>query len=206
MTTVRCDMSISLDGYICGPDAQEPPYVDAGFFRVTRWVQQLESWRDRQHLAGGVGGQDDDVVAEMFAQAGAYVMGRRMFDSGEVPWGEEPPFRAPVFVVTSRPREPLVRAGGTTFTFVTDGLASAIAQAREAAAGRHVAISGGAQVVQQAIAAGLLDELHLHVAPVLLGGGTRLLDGSLAGPVELERSRVIGSPDVTHLSFRFPPQ
>jgi dihydrofolate reductase len=208
MTRVRCDMSVSVDGFICGPKAQEPPYLDDGFFRVTSWLTELATWRERQGMAGGADHEDDEVIASVFEQAGAYVMGRRMFDSGEQPWGDEPPFRAPVFVITHREREPLQRAGGTVFYFVTDGVSSAIAQARAAAGDRHVAVSGGASAVQQVITAGLLDELHLHVAPVLLGGGTRLFDRLRPGMVELDRFRLATSTGndggLTHLSFRFP--
>ena len=204
MTLVRCDMTVSLDGYICGPTARRPPYLDEGFFRITSWLTRLASWRERQGMAGGVDDADDALVAEMFAQAGAYVMGRRMFDSGEGPWGAEPPFHAPVFVVTHRDRAPLERGGGTTFFFVTDGVQAAIDRAKAAAGDRHVHVSGGAQIVQQALAAGLLDELHLHISPVLIGGGTRLFEGDLPDFIELERLRVADARDITHLSFRLP--
>lgn len=122
MSNVRTDMTVSLDGYICGLAAQQPPYLDKGFFRITEWAIEHQAWRERAGFDGGLQGGDDALLKEMFAQAGAYVMGRRMFDSGEEPWGESPPFRAPVFVVTHRAREPLIRKDGTTFHFVTDGL------------------------------------------------------------------------------------
>jgi dihydrofolate reductase len=208
VTTVRCDMSVSLDGFICGPKAKDPPYFDDGFFRVTAWLTELATWRERHAgWEGGARDADDDVLADTLAQAAAYVMGRRMFDSGEEPWGPEPPFRAPVFVVTHRQREPLERAGGTTFHFVTGGLGAAVDQAKAAADDGHVAISGGASTVQQAITAGLLDELHLHITPVLLGAGTRLLDNLPAQILELDRTRLATSPSsqgVSHLSFAFP--
>ena len=203
MTRVRCDMSVSLDGYICGPKAKEPPYLDEGFFRVTSWLTDLAAWREREGMTGGVSNADDELVADMFRQAGAYVMGRRMFDSGEEPWGDAPPFRAPVFVVTSREREPLERQGGTTFNFVTGGVRAAVERATAVAGDQHVAVSGGASIVQQVIAADLLDELHLHVTPVLLGGGTRLLEGGRPAIVELDPIRVLASHGVTHLSFSF---
>jgi len=120
MTKVRSDMSVSLDGYVCDPKAKDPPYLDEGFFRVTSWATELATWRERRGRGSGTTDVDDAVVAEMFAQAGAYVMGRRMFDSGEEPWGDDPPFKAPVFVVTHRARESLERSGGTAFFFVTD--------------------------------------------------------------------------------------
>ena len=133
-------------------------------------------------------------------------MGRRMADGGEVPWGEEPPFRAPVFVVTHRRREALVRKGGTTFTFVTDGIASAVEQARAAAGDKNVAVAGGGSLVRQVLAAGLLDELELHIVPVVLGTGMRLLDPALGldemEGIELIPTRVVHSPAVTHIRYQ----
>lgn len=133
-------------------------------------------------------------------------MGRRMADGGEIPWGDTPPFRAPVFVVTHRPRPTLHRQGGTSFTYVTDGVASAIEQARAAADGKNVAIAGGGTLLRQVIKLGLLDELELHVAPVILGDGVRLLDADLdldgKQGIELTPMRVISTPDVTHIRYR----
>ena len=129
-------------------------------------------------------------------------MGRRMFDEGEVGWPDPPPFRAPVFVLTHYTREPWVRQGGTTFTFVTDGIESAVEQAKAAAGDKDVQIAGGANVVQQSVKAGLLDELQIHLAPVLLGDGVRLFERMGPEDVELEGTRVIDSPRVTHLGFR----
>jgi dihydrofolate reductase len=139
-------------------------------------------------------------------------MGRKMFNGGAGPWeddpnadgwwGDDPPFRVPVFVLTHHPREPVTKAGGTSFTFVTDGVESALEQARAAAGEKDVYLAGGASIVQQYLRAGLLDELQIHVAPVLLGGGTRLLDDLGADPPKLETTRVIESPNVTHLRYR----
>ena len=132
-------------------------------------------------------------------------MGRRMADGGELPWGDDPPFRAPVFVVTHRPRETLVRQGGTSFTYVTDGLASAIDQARAAAKGKNVAVAGGGSLVRQVLKAGLLDELELHIAPVVLGAGMRLLDADLQladkEAIELTPTRVVHTPEITHIRY-----
>src|SRR5262245_14217368 len=132
-------------------------------------------------------------------------MGRRMADGGEVPWGEEPPFHAPVFVVTHRPRATLVREGGTSFTYVTDGVASAVEQARAAAGGKDVAVSGGGTLLRQVLEAGLLDELELHVVPVVLGSGMRLLGGDLGltekEAIELTPTRVVHTPEVTHVRY-----
>ncbi|MBP2706458.1 dihydrofolate reductase family protein [Microbispora sp. RL4-1S] len=210
MTKVTAQMSVSLDGCYAGRRHGGAPadWLDsaeaAGFFRVTRWVTAAMAWRERQGFAGGEQNADSNIVAEAFESAGAYVMGRRMADGGEVPWGEEPPFRAPVFVVTHRPRE-TVRRGATSFTYVTDGVASAVEQARAAAGGKNVAIAGGGTLLRQVIAAGLLDELELHVAPVVLGAGMRLLDAGLGladkEGIELTPTRVIHTPNVTHLRY-----
>ncbi|MBM7788834.1 dihydrofolate reductase family protein [Tenggerimyces flavus] len=209
MTLVTAEMSISLDGYFAGPRSDETDWTKSpealGFFRITRWVVNAQSWRERMGYAGGEQSVNSDLAAELTARNGAYVMGRRMADGGEGPWGEEPPFHGPVFVVTHRERETRHCQGGTSFTYVTDGLESAIAQAREAANGKNVLISGGGTTVQQAIAAGQVDELVLHIAPVLLGEGQRLLDNlgvSTGHGRELTPERVVHTQDVTHLVYR----
>ena len=142
------------------------------------------------------------MFKESTARVGAYVMGKRMFDEGEVGWPDPSPFRAPVFVLTGSPREPWVRQGGATFHFVTEGIEGALQRAREVAGGKDVRIAGGANVVQQFLEAGLVEEIQVHHAPVLLGDGVRLFERIGAGPVELEITRVIDSPSVTHLSYR----
>ena len=214
MTKVTAQMSVSLDGFTTGPrdprgaesmagwtDGPEAP----GFFRVTRWAVDAMAWRQRQGFAGGEQSVNSTIIEETFAAAGAYVMGRRMFDAGEVPWGDSPPFRAPVFVVTHRPREVLTKEGGTSFTFVTDGVEQAVELARKAAGDKDVAVAGGATVVRQVLQAGLLEELELHIAPVVLGDGQRLVDASLGlGPdegIELTPVRVVEAPDVTHVRY-----
>ncbi|MGP3963152.1 dihydrofolate reductase family protein [Nonomuraea sp. 3N208] len=210
MTKVTAQMSVSLDGYYAGArHSGDGNWMDsaeaAGFFRITRWVIDARAWRERQGFAGGEQDTNSDIVAETFEAAGAYVMGRRMADGGEVPWGEEPPFRAPVFVVTHRPRQVLMRRGGTSFTYVTDGIASAIEQARAAANGKNVAVAGGGSLVRQVLKAGLLDELELHIVPVVLGTGMRLLDTDLhladKEAIELTATRVVDTPNVTHLRY-----
>jgi dihydrofolate reductase len=165
------------------------------------------SWRDRLGFEGGERNTNSEILEETFASAGAYVMGRRMADGGEVPWGDEPPFHAPVFVVTHRPREVLHREGGTSFTYVTDGVEAAVDQAREVAGGKNVAIAGGGTLLAQVLAAGLLDELEIHIAPVLLGDGMRLFDPAVLGlgsheGIELTPIRVVEDPEVTHVRFR----
>jgi dihydrofolate reductase len=211
MTIVTAQMSVSLDGVYAGPKHTDmPTWLEgpeaAGFFRVTRWAIDAEAWRQRLGFTGGEENTNSEVIAETYRAAGAYVMGRRMADGGEIPWGDDPPFRAPVFVVTSRPRETLVRNGGTSFTYVTTGIESAIEQARAAANGRNVAIAGGGTLLRQVIKLGLLDELELHIVPVILGDGMRLLSselglGSREG-IELTPARVIAAPDVTHIRYQ----
>jgi dihydrofolate reductase len=210
MTTLRCDISTSLDGFVAGPNPTiESPLGDGGM-QLHEWVFGLASWMESHGVEGeGATGPDDDLVREQLAQQGAVVMGRRMFSGGEGAWeddtmaggwwGDTPPFRMPVFVLTHHARETLV-LGETSFIFVTDGVESAYEQARAAAGGKDVAVAGGANVVQQCLAAGLLDELQVHIAPVLLGDGVRLFAGG--EQARLEVVRVVGSPDVTHVKYR----
>jgi len=201
MSKVIVDMGMSLDGFVAGPNAGPENALGDGGMRIHQWVFAVEGWRERQGLKGGQTNQDDEVVKEATDHVGAYVMGRRMFDEGEVGWPDPPPFQAPVFVLTNRAREPWVRQGGTTFTFVTDGIQSALEQARAAAGEKDVRIAGGADAIQQFLKAGLIDEIQIHLAPVLLGDGVRLFDQTGPEPVELEGTRVIESPQVTHLRF-----
>ena len=202
MGTVHASLGMSLDGFVAGPNAGPNNPLGDGGMRIHRWVYDLEGWRERQSLQGGKTNPDDEVSRETYDRTGAFVMGRRMFDEGEVGWPDPPPFRAPVFVLTKRAREPWVRQGGTTFTFVTDGVESALEQARAAAGEKDVLVSGGANTLGQFVEAGLLDELQIHLAPVLLGEGVRLFEGIDPENVELERMRVIDSPRVTHLRYR----
>lgn len=202
MGRVMANISMSLDGFVAGPGAGAGNPLGDGGERLHQWVYGLESWREAHGLEGGVAGRDAEVVEEAVADTGAVVMGRRMFDCGEGPWGEEPPFHTPVFVLTHRAREPLARAGGTTFTFVTEGVDTAVRRAREAAGGRSVSVAGGAEAIGQCLAAGLLDEIQIHLVPVLLGAGTRLFAVPGAERAVLERTRVVDSPAVTHLRYR----
>jgi dihydrofolate reductase len=214
MTKVTAQMSMSLDGYYTGPrDTENPKDMSGwmkgpeapGFFRVTRWIVNAMAWRQRQGITGGEQSVDSDILEETFAAAGAYVMGRRMFDAGEVPWGDEPPFNAPVFVVTTRARDVLERQGGTSFTFVTEGVERAVELARDAAGDKDVAVAGGGELLRQVLTAGLLDQLELHIAPVLLGDGQRLFDPSLGlgsdDGIELVPTRVVEGPAVTHVRY-----
>ena len=211
MTIVTAQMSLSVDGFYAGPkQADTQTWLDGpeapGFFRVTRWAIDAEAWRQRMGFRGGDNNTNSEIITETFQAAGAYVMGCRMADGGEVPWGDDPPFRAPVFVVTSRPRPVLPRQGGTSFTYVTDGVLSAIEQARAVANGKNVAIAGGGTLLRQVIKLGLLDELELHVVPVILGDGMRLLTPELGlgtkEGIELTVARVVTTPDATHIRYQ----
>jgi len=199
MQTVFAQMAISLDGYVAGPGDGPGSPLGGGGERVHEWVFGVAAWRERQGLSGGRTDADHEIVAEATARSGAAVMGRRMFDNGEAPWGRNPPFRMPVFVVTHEAREPLVRQGGTTFAFDTDGIVSALRRARAAAGDKDIEIAGGADIVQQYLVAGLLDELEIHLAPVFLGGGVRLFDRPELAGVRLQPTRVVASPGVTHV-------
>lgn len=212
MTKVTVDISMSLDGFVAGPNPSLEQPLGEGGEGLHEWVVGLETWRERHGLAGGETNPDDEVVAESIDATGATVMGRRMFSGGAGAWeddpnadgwwGDDPPFRHAVFVLTRHPRATVTKQGGTTFTFVTDGIESALEQARAAAGDKNVLVAGGADVVQQYLSAGLVDELQIHVAPILLGGGARLFDHLGAEEVELESTRVIQSPAVTHLRYR----
>jgi dihydrofolate reductase len=198
---VKVDISTSLDGFITGPDDRPGQELGEGGEQLHEWGFGLAGWRNRHGLEGGETGPDDDVLEEASSNVGAIVMGPRMFDLGEGPWGDDPPFRVPVFVVTHRAGDTLEKEGGTTFTFVTDGVESALDRAREAAGDKNISVAGGAETVQQLVAAGLVDEIQLHVAPLFLGRGKRLFD-QLGKEIELERMRVVDSPAVTHLKYR----
>jgi dihydrofolate reductase len=201
MSSVTIDVGMSLDGFIAGPNAGPQNALGDGGHRIHRWVYDLEAWRERQSLRGGQANRDDQVLREAYENVGAFVMGRRMFDEGEAGWPDPPPFRAPVFVLTNHGRDPWVRKGGTTFTFVTDGIQSALERAKEAAGEKDVRISGGADTLDQFLRAGFVDEMQIHLASVILGGGVRLFEGVGAGGLNLEKIRVIDSPEVTHMAF-----
>src|SRR5436190_5613995 len=181
MARLRFKISMSLDGFIAGPNQSVDNPLGIGGMRLHEWVFPLAAWRSMIGLEGGEVNESTPVVEESLANVGATVMGRNMFGGHPGPWlptnpwngwwGRNPPFHHPVFVLTHHPRDPVVKQGGTTFTFVTDGIESALAQAREAAGDKDVAIGGGANVAQQYLKAGLLDELRVHIAPILLGDG-----------------------------------
>lgn len=197
---MHADITVSLDGFVAGRnDGPDLPLGEGGE-RLHEWIFGLESWRKPHGLEGGEQNRDSEVLDEALRHNGAVVIGKRMFENAQG-WGENPPFHVPVFVLTHEAREPLAREGGTTFTFVTDGAESALEQAKAAAGDQAVVVAGGANTIQQYLAAGLLDELQIHVVPLLLGGGVRLFEG-LDRQLELELTRVVDSPAVTHLRYR----
>ncbi len=212
MTRLTLNITMSLDGFVAGPNQTlEQPLGDGGE-RIHEWMVGLASFRERHGMEGGTTNPDSEVLEESVSATGAVVMGRRMFSGGAGPWeddpnadgwwGDDPPFHVPVFVLTHHPREPVTKEGGTSYTFVTDGIEAALEQARAAAEDKDVSVAGGASVAQQYLKAGLLDELQVHVAPMLLGDGVRLFDQLGTEPAQLEVTRAIESPAVTHLRYR----
>jgi dihydrofolate reductase len=208
MSLVRCQISISIDGFIAGPNQSLENPIGEGGLRLHEWAFATASWREQQGQTGGARGIDSDVLDEVVQNVGAYIMGRKMFGGGNGRWneswkgwwGDNPPYHVPVFVLTHQPRAPLPMQGGTTFNFVIDGIESALAQARSAAGQKDIVIAGGAHAIQQYLAAGLLDELYLHVVPIVLGAGERLLE-NVDDPT-LKPVQVIASPNVTHVRYR----
>jgi dihydrofolate reductase len=197
MGKVTFDISVSLDGFVAGPNDGPENGLGDGGEALHEWVVKLRSWREAHGYEGGEEGPDSELLSESFAQVGAIIVGRRMFDNARE-WGDEPPFRMPVFVVTHRGRESLEK-GETTFHFV-DGVEPALERAREAAGDKDIAIGGGASVIQQYLAAGVIDEFQLHLVPLFLGGGVRLFEP--APGRSFEKVRAIDSPTVTHLEYR----
>ena len=212
MSKLRCQISISLDGFVAGPSQSEENPLGEGGERLHDWSVELAAWRQAHGKQGGEVNASARVFEEAVENIGAAVMGRNMFgpigggDWGDEQWtgwwGDEPPYHYPVFVLTHYPRDPVVMKGGTTYHFVTDGLESALDQAKEAAGGKDVMLWGGANVANQYLAAGLLDELELHVVPLLLGGGARLFDNLGDAEVRLEQVRAVEASGVTHLKYR----
>jgi len=210
MSKVRVHISTSLDGYAAGPNQSEENPLGEGGEQLHDWLVGLEAWRKPHGMEGGKTEASTPVVEEATANVGAEIMGRGKFGPpgggpwGDDPWpgwwGDDPPFHMPVFVVTHHEREPLTLSD-TTFTFVTDGIESALGQAREAASGEDVLIGGGAEIINQYLAAGVVDEVEIHVGPILLGGGERLFEG--IGPdLKLEQLRAVEAPGVAHLKYR----
>jgi dihydrofolate reductase len=211
MSRVKAQISISLDGCIAGPNQSEEHPLGEGGEDLHEWVIKLTSWRDAHGREGGEDNPSDAVIKAAQEDTGAVVMGRNMFGPVRGPWtepawtgwwGDDPPFHTPVFVLTHHEREPLQMEGDTTFFFVTGGVENAIVQAKEAAGDLDVSIGGGADTIQQAIAAGLLDELLLNQVPIVLGDGRHLLENLGEPAPKFALTQVIEGPEAAHLYYR----
>ena len=208
---LRFQITMTLDAYIAGPNQGIDHPLGEGAEQIHDWAFATRTFRQVHGMDGGETGPDDDVARETVENVGATIMGRNMFSPDRGPWGSDPwkgwwgdnpPFHHPVFVLTHHPREPLAMQGGTTFTFVTGGIESALEQAMTAAAGKDVTIGGGAGVAQQYLAAGLVDEVELHLVPLLLRGGTRLFENLGGSDLKLDPVRTVAGQGVTHLKYR----
>ena len=201
---------MSLDGFSAGPEQSKKNPLGLGGERLHEWAIRLEAWRKPHGLEGGEVNESARVMEESLANIGATIMGRNMFGGHPGPWnvaepwngwwGTDPPFHHPVFVLTHHPRPPLVLEGGNSFTFVTDGIESALEQAQRAARGKDVSLAGGANAAQQYLSAGLVDEMEISLVPTLLGAGERLFEG-IGDLGDLRLVRTVAAPDVTHLKF-----
>ncbi len=212
MTRVRVEsFSISLDGYGAGPDQSVENPLGVGGESLHEWVVSTRSWRQMHGMEGGGGGIDDEFAARNAGNVGAWILGRNMFGPvrGAWPdanwkgwWGKNPPYHVPVFVLTHHARPPLQMEGETTFHFVTGGIHEALDRARAAADGKDVRIGGGPNTIQQYLRAGLIDELHVAIAPVLLGRGERLFEGVDLRALGYECVQFVGSEKATHVVLR----
>jgi dihydrofolate reductase len=209
MGKLRLNITMSLDGFVAGPNQSEENPLGEGGGQLHQWLYPLAIFRETHGEEGGEVSPSTAVVEEWLDNIGATVMGRNMFGGGPGPWredpwngwwGEEPPFHGSVFVVTHHPREPLTLSD-TTFTFVTEGVESAVAQAKGTAGGKDVSLAGGADVARQCLAAGLVDEMDISLVPLLLGDGARLLDDLRDAGLELEQLRTVDAPGVTHIKY-----
>ncbi len=211
MSRLRLKISMSLDGFVAGPNQSVKDPLGVGGMRLHEWALPLAQWRAMHGLEGGAVNESTPVVEESLANIGATVMGRNMFGGHPGPWnakepwngwwGTNPPFHHPVFVLTHHARAPLELDGGTTFTFVTGGIEVALEQARRAAGGKDVSLAGGASAARQFLIAGLVDEMEINLVPTLLGSGERLFDGVGDDLRGLELVRTVAAPGVTHLKF-----
>jgi dihydrofolate reductase len=211
MSKLKLNMTMSLDGFVAGPDQSENDPLGTGGMELHQWLVRLKAFRETHgEEEGGEVNASTPIAEEILGNVGATIMGRNMFGGGPGPWrddswrgywGDNPPYHHPVFVLTRHPREPIEMEGGTTFHFVTDGIESALEQAKTAAGEQDVSIGGGANVVQQYLAAGLLDEVLISVVPVLLGGGARLFDNLGEPKPRLRQVQAVEAPGVTHIRY-----
>lgn len=211
VSKLRLKISLSLDGFVAGPDQSVENPLGLGGMRLHQWAFALEEWREMHGQSGGEDNESGRVVKESMANIGATIMGRNMFGGHPGPWnvekpwngwwGDNPPFHHPVFVLTHHARPTLRLEGGNTFTFVTQGIEAALDQARAAAEGKDVSLAGGAKASRQYLIAGLVDEMELNLVPTLLGGGERLFEGVGDDLHGLELVRTVAMPQVTHLKF-----
>jgi dihydrofolate reductase len=210
VSKLRLSIAMSLDGYVAGPgqDADNP--IGSGGQALHEWFFPLKEFREMHGEEGGVVNASSPVIEERSLNIGATIMGRNMFGPVRGPWrdeswrgwwGENPPFHHPVFVLTHHPREPLQMQGGTTFYFVSDGIESALRQAKDAAQGRDVALGGGAEAANQYLTAGLVDEIDISIAPLILGAGERLFAGLDRGRLKLKQIWAVDAPGVTHIKY-----
>jgi dihydrofolate reductase len=211
MSKLRFKISMSLDGFVAGPNQSVKDPLGIRGEDLHQWIVALASWRAMHGQPGGEVNESTQVVEESVVNLGATIMGRNMFGGHPGPWngakpwngwwGKNPPFHHPVFVITHHPRKPLQLEGGTRFTFVTDGIEAALDQARRAAGGKDVSLAGGASAAGQYLAAGLVDEMEISLVPILLGSGERLFEGVGDELHGLELVRTVAAPGVTHLKF-----
>jgi dihydrofolate reductase len=211
MTRLRLNITMSLDGYVAGPNQSVRHPLGEGGEQLHEWAFAVRTFRERHGMEGGATGPDDDIAKEYFQNVGATIMGRHMFGGGNGPWGdqpwngwwgENPPFHMPVFVLTHHTRDFLEMQGGTTFHFVTDGIHAALQRAKDAARGKDITLGGGADVAQQYLNAGLIDEMEIHSVPIFLGDGARLFDNTGGRQIGYECIRVTNSPSVSHYKYR----
>ena len=210
MSKLKFSVTMSLDGYVAGPNQTLKEPLGVGGEELHDWAVQLAVFKEAHGGTGGIVNESSAVLREMFESVGAVIMGRNMFGGGPGPWtsewkgwwGDNPPYHVPVFVLSHHKREPLPMQGGTTFHFVTDGIESALRQAKESAAGKDILIGGGAETINQYLAAGLFYEINISIAPRFLGGGARLFDNLGASLPRLEQARVVDAPGVVHVRYR----
>jgi dihydrofolate reductase len=210
MSKLRLSITMSLDGYVAGPDQSEENPLGVGGMELHEWFFPLRAFKEVHGGEGGEVNASSAVVDERRANTGATIMGRNMFGPVRGPWpdeswrgwwGEDPPYHHPVFVLTHHPREALEMEGGTTFHFITDGIDSALRQAKDAAGELDVWLAGGGSVVNQYLAAGLVDELDVSIAPLVLGAGARPFEGLDRGAIKLTQVRAVDAPGVTHIKY-----